>query len=78
MVNETMDLQSQEVEKQEIDESGAERIRARPVFVPRVDIYETNDSIEIVADMPGVDENSVDIMLEQDVLTITGFVEPVQ
>lgn len=78
MVNETMDLQSQEVEKQEIDESGAERIRARPVFVPRVDIYETNDSIEIVADMPGVDENSVDILLEQDVLTISGFVEPVQ
>ena len=78
MVNETMDLQSQEVEKQEVDESGAERIRARPVFVPHVDIYETNDSIEIVADMPGVDENSVDILLEQDVLTITGFVEPVQ
>ena len=75
MTNETMDLQVQETDKQEIAESGAERTRDRIAFVPRVDIYETNDSIVVLADMPGVDENSVDITLESDVLSINGYVE---
>jgi HSP20 family protein len=77
MANESKDLQVQETEKQEVAESGAERTRDRVAFVPRVDIYETNDGIFLVADMPGVDEKSVDITLEKDVLTIDGYVEPV-
>jgi HSP20 family protein len=75
MANETMDLQVQETDKQEVAESGAERTRDRLAFVPRVDIYETNDSIVVLADMPGVDEGSVDITLESDVLSINGYVE---
>jgi HSP20 family molecular chaperone IbpA len=43
-----------------------------------VDIYETDEAIHVLADMPGVDENSLDIMLEKSVLTINGYVEPVQ
>jgi len=77
MANESKDLQVQETEKREVEESGAERTRDRVAFVPRVDIYETNDGIFVVADMPGVDEESVDITLEKDVLTIDGYVEPV-
>jgi HSP20 family molecular chaperone IbpA len=77
MTEETKDLQVQETEKQEVIESGAERTRERACFVPRADIYETNDGITVVADMPGVDENSVDITLEQNVLTINGYVAPV-
>lgn len=49
-----------------------ERTRERPVFMPRTDIYETENSVVLVAEMPGVDENSVDITLEDNVLTITG------
>ena len=75
---ETTELQVQGAEKQEIVESGAERTRARAAFVPRLDIYETNDNIVLLADMPGVDETSVDITLEQNVLTINGYVEPVE
>lgn len=75
MANESKDIQVQETEKQEVAESGAERTRERVAFVPRVDIYETNDSIFLVADMPGVDEESVDITLEKNVLTIDGYVE---
>lgn len=71
---ETRDIQVQETEKQEIDESGAERTRAGACFVPRADIYETEDGITVVADMPGVDEESIDITLEQNVLTINGYV----
>jgi HSP20 family protein len=78
MANETMELQDQELQKQEVAEGEAERTRARPAFVPRTDIYETNDSIEVVADMPGVNENTLDITVEQNVLTIDGYVEPVE
>ncbi len=77
MAKDTMDLQVKETEKQEIDESDVERTRDCVCFVPRVDIYETNDAIFVAADMPGVDETSVDITLENDVLTINGYVEPV-
>ena len=55
--------------------SATERIRNVKTFVPRVDIYENKDSLFLLADMPGVDENTVDIELEKNVLTITGRVE---
>jgi len=55
---------------------GIERTRTGKVYIPAVDIYETNDSVVLVADMPGVDENSLDVSLEKNVLTIYGRVEP--
>lgn len=66
-----------ELEKQEVITDNGERTRQRPAFIPRTDIYETNEAIYVVADMPGVDEKSVDIMLEKNILTIQGLVEPV-
>ena len=75
MAEETRDLQVQDTEKREVVETDAERTRDRLAFVPRADIYETDDEIVVVADMPGVDENTVDITLENYVLTINGYVE---
>ena len=75
MATENKELQTQEVEKQEIATNGAERTRARKAYVPRADIFETKDAVVVVADMPGVDENSIDITLEKGVLSINGFVE---
>ena len=72
---ESKEIQVQETEKQEVVESGAERTRAQRAFIPRVDIFETEDGIAVVADMPGVDAESVEISLEQSVLTINGYVE---
>lgn len=70
------ELQLQESQKQTVaDVNGTERTRAEQVFVPQADIYETQNDIFVVADMPGVDEKSVDITLEKNVLTINGFVE---
>jgi HSP20 family molecular chaperone IbpA len=77
-MSEEQGLDIQETEKQEVAESGYERTRDRLAFVPRADIYETADAITVVADMPGVDENSVHVMLEDNVLSINGYVEPVQ
>jgi HSP20 family protein len=56
--------------------SDVEQTRPRRTLVPPADIYETKDSVHLVADMPGVDEKSVDITLQKSVLTITGRVEP--
>ena len=54
---------------------GAERTRDRPVYVPHVDIVETEDALEIFADMPGVTRDTVEVMLEQRVLRIHGRAE---
>ena len=75
MSEETREIQVQDTEKQEV-EIEAERTRDRPAFVPRADIYETDEAIVVVADMPGVDGNSLDITLEKGVLTLNGTVEP--
>jgi len=51
---------------------GGERMRDRPVFVPLTDIYETKDAIIVLAEMPGVAPDGIDITLERQVLTIRG------
>jgi HSP20 family protein len=53
--------------------SGAtQRMPSRPVFLPPADIYETKDSIVVLAEMPGVPPEGVDLTLERRVLTIRG------
>jgi len=51
-----------------------ERASERAVYTPSVDIYEMDDHFLVVADLPGVDEKSVDITLEKRTLTINGRV----
>ena len=53
-----------------------ERTRNRKVYVPKVDIIETGDAMVMYADVPGADEKSVEVILEKNVLTITGTVAP--
>ncbi len=69
--------QESDITKQEAQTAlETERTRTRKVFIPRTDIYEREDALVVVADMPGVDENAVDIQVERRVLTITGRVAP--
>jgi HSP20 family protein len=75
MSEETREIQVQDTEKQVV-ETEAERTRDRLAFVPRADIYETDEAIVVVADMPGVGEDTLDITLEKGVLTLNGVVEP--
>src|SRR4051812_36782396 len=49
-----------------------EATRASIVFAPTTDIFESEDHIVVVADMPGVAPDAVDITLERRVLTIRG------
>jgi HSP20 family protein len=60
-------------EKKEAQATG-ESTRDVPVFVPAVDIYESENSLTLVADMPGVPMENVDIDLDSDQLTIRGTV----
>jgi HSP20 family protein len=53
-----------------------ERTRNRKVFVPKADIIEAGNDMVLYADMAGVNEKSVEITLEKNVLTIRGTVEP--
>ncbi|MBF0539139.1 MAG: Hsp20/alpha crystallin family protein [Nitrospirae bacterium] len=72
MAEDVKEYQKKEAETTE----GVERTRARKVYNPLVDIIERGNDILVIADVPGVDEKSVDITLEKNVLTITGYVEP--
>lgn len=65
------DLQPQE--KQEV-QSQAESTRNVPVFIPPVDIYESQNALTLLADMPGVSSDKVEIDLDKDQLTIKGSV----
>jgi HSP20 family protein len=65
------DLQVQE--KQEL-QTRSESTRNVPIFVPTVDIYENEAGLTLLADMPGVAIENVDIDLEKDQLTIKGSV----
>lgn len=47
----------------------------RKIYAPAVDIFETANNILVIADMPGVDEKSVDITLEKNLLTIHGMID---
>lgn len=59
-------------DKKEVKEK--EPTRAGRTYVPDVDIYETENDLKLWADMPGVDEKSIDIRLAEGVLTISGEV----
>jgi len=71
------DTKAMEVKKEEATTpAGTERTRECRCFVPHADIYEVDDQIVIVADVPGVDEKSVDLTLEKNILTINAYVDP--
>ena len=57
---------------------GGERTRTRPVFIPRTDIYETQDNVVLLVDMPGVAPDAVDITLEKRTLAIYGHAKDQQ
>jgi len=64
------------LKKQEVGNlDTVERTRSGKVFVPAVDIFETENEVIVLADMPGANEKSIEITLEQNVLTIQASVE---
>ena len=59
--------------EQQVIPEGTERTRDCRCFIPRTDIYEADDKIYIVLDVPGIHENAIEITLEKNVLTVKGM-----
>ena len=62
-------------EKEEIKKDSGEPTKEGVYFSPTVDIYETEDAITVLADLPGVVKEKLDINVEDRQLTITGLVD---
>ena len=62
-------------QKMPAEQEGGERTRSRTTFRPRVDIYETDRGLMLLADVPGAKPEGLHIMLERRVLTIRAEVE---
>ncbi len=54
----------------------SEATRPGNVFLPAVDIYETEEAIVVLADMPGVPSDKVTIDVKESQLTISGEITP--
>ena len=63
---------------QKTEKAGAttvpEQTRPGPVYSPSVDIFENDSAITVLADMPGVKAEDLQIDLRESVLTLTGRV----
>jgi HSP20 family protein len=58
-------------EKRELEKKQEATVPAR-TFVPTADIFETEASLTVVMEMPGVDKSNVDISIEDGVLLVQG------
>ena len=57
------------------DKAGEKSLATRDdsiYIAPPVDIFENEDALIVVVDLPGVDKDGVDIRVEDDILTIKG------
>jgi HSP20 family protein len=64
-------------EKQELTGS-AEQTRPGPVFSPNVDIFETDQKITLLADLPGITADRLTIDLRDDILTLSTEMPPLE
>jgi HSP20 family protein len=57
--------------KRELEKTEETTIPAR-VFLPTADIYETQDALTVILEMPGVAKGNVDVRVEDGVLNVEG------
>jgi HSP20 family molecular chaperone IbpA len=62
--------------RRESTPAGLEEVRRPENYLrPAVDIFESEDNLTLMADMPGVTKDHLDVHLEQGVLTLRGTIE---
>ena len=59
-------------QKRELEKKKEEATVPARVFVPTADIYETEDALTVVMEMPGVDKGNVDIIVHEGTLKVDG------
>ena len=74
------DAETREIQVKEKKEvaSPAEQTRPGLVFTPDVDIFETDKEIVLLADLPGVEPDGIIVDLRENVLTLTGDIQPLE
>ncbi len=70
MSTENTDMTTRQKEELQTQEG----TREGPYFKPAVDIYETDEALTVVADLPGTGVEDIDIDLRDNQLTLTGIV----
>ena len=68
-----MDKKNKENLVETKEKSHVEIAKDMAELVPVTDIYEEKDFIVIMSDMPGVDEKSVEVSYENDVISLIGW-----
>jgi HSP20 family molecular chaperone IbpA len=58
-------------QKREV-EKAQEATRPTRAFLPTTDIFETEDALTMVLEMPGVDRDNIEVSVENGVLTVEG------
>jgi len=66
------------IQKSEAQALTPERVRGGQTYVPAVDIVEANGKLMLIADLPGVTNEGLDVRYERGQLTISGHVTPRQ
>jgi HSP20 family protein len=61
-------------EKKEVSEQQEKTIPAR-FYVPPTDIFETEDELKIVMEIPGVPKEAVDVTIENGMLSVEGRID---
>jgi HSP20 family protein len=61
-------------QKREVDKDREATIPTR-AYMPTADIFETDDALTVVLEMPGVSKDNVDVSVENGVLTIEGRID---
>jgi len=67
-----MEKEELKVQEKQVVHQNSEATKPGNSFIPAVDIFETEEQVTVVAEMPGVNNTGVDVSLEDDVLTIRG------
>jgi HSP20 family molecular chaperone IbpA len=61
-------------EKRELVSKDEKTVPGR-FYVPYTDVYETDDALTLVIEMPGVDRKDIEVSLESDVLRVQGNID---
>ena len=61
-------------QKREVEKKQESTIPSR-AFLPITDIFETDQALTVILEMPGVDKEKVDVNVENDILTIEGRID---
>jgi len=69
--------QTQELSVQQKKELASKEEKTVPsrYFVPNTDIYETEEALTLVMEIPGVEKKDLDVQLENDVLRVEGRID---